>query len=57
MGCLEMLGVQYIVMGRMWGWNNKVLDLETPLGGHENFLPAFVSTEYQQCTREGGKFA
>lgn len=40
MGCLKTLGVQYTVIGHMWGWNNKVLDLETPLGGHENFLPA-----------------
>lgn len=52
-----------------WGWNNKVLDLETALGSGENFWPAqncpkvkptFVSAEYQSALKqqgEGGEFA
>ena len=54
MCCVKRLGVQYAVMGRMWRWNNKVLDLETLLGSHENIMPAhkmkliFVSTAYQE---------
>lgn len=31
------LGIQCTPVGRMWGWNNKVLDLKTPSSSHENF--------------------
>lgn len=52
----------------MWGWNNKMLDLETPLSDHERFLSAQnAQNEAYLCvlwiskcpetTREGDKLA